>query len=260
MAGYCVVNDVSEREYQIERGGQWDKGKGCDTFGPIGPWLVTRDEIADPQNLDMWLDVDGKRYQNGNTRTMIFGVAQLVSYVSQFMTLQPGDVITTGTPPGVGMGTKPSGVPEAPARRCDWASAAWASSASAPSTPAAEPRDEPARPQGPRGRHHRRSARHRLRRRRAHAEFGRRGRAVGHRRRTPGTRENSAGSARPGDHHVVELTDEASVGGRRRHVAAHGRIDILVNNAGITGGNAPTWELTPDVWRRVIEVNLIGPT
>lgn len=107
IAGYCVVNDVSEREYQIERGGTWDKGKGCDTFGPLGPWLVTTDEIADPQQLDLWLEVDGKRYQNGNTRTMIFTVAQIISYLSQFMSLQPGDVISTGTPPGVGMGQKP---------------------------------------------------------------------------------------------------------------------------------------------------------
>ncbi|WP_321927734.1 fumarylacetoacetate hydrolase family protein [Paraburkholderia guartelaensis] len=107
VAGYCVVNDVSERAWQIERGGQWDKGKGYDTFAPLGPWLVTRDEIADPQALDMWLDVEGKRYQNGNTRTMIFDVATLVSYISQFMSLQPGDVISTGTPPGVGMGQKP---------------------------------------------------------------------------------------------------------------------------------------------------------
>lgn len=108
VAGYCVVNDVSERAYQLERGGQWDKGKGCDTFGPLGPWLVTRDEIADPQALRLWLEVDGKRYQDGNTRTMIFDVATLVSYISQFMSLQPGDVISTGTPPGVGMGQKPT--------------------------------------------------------------------------------------------------------------------------------------------------------
>ena len=107
VAGYCVINDVSEREFQIERSGTWDKGKGCDTFGPIGPWLVTRDEVADPQNLKLWLDVDGRRFQNGSTSTMIFGVAHLVSYVSQFMSLQPGDVISTGTPPGVGMGQKP---------------------------------------------------------------------------------------------------------------------------------------------------------
>ncbi|WBV23619.1 fumarylacetoacetate hydrolase family protein [Pantoea piersonii] len=107
VAGYCVVNDVSEREYQIERGGTWDKGKGCDTFGPLGPWLVTADEIADPQQLDLWLEVDGKRYQNGNTRTMIFSVAHIISYLSRFMSLQPGDVISTGTPPGVGMGQKP---------------------------------------------------------------------------------------------------------------------------------------------------------
>lgn len=106
VAGYCVVNDVSEREFQIERGGTWDKGKGCDTFGPIGPWLVTRDEIPDPQRLFIWLDVNGERMQTGNTRTMIFPVAKLVSYVSQFMTLNPGDVITTGTPPGVGMGRR----------------------------------------------------------------------------------------------------------------------------------------------------------
>ncbi len=108
VAGYCVVNDVSEREFQIERGGQWDKGKGCDTFGPIGPWLVTRDEIADPNDLAMWLEVDGKRYQNGSTKTMIFNVPFLVHYLSQFMSLQPGDVISTGTPPGVGMGQKPN--------------------------------------------------------------------------------------------------------------------------------------------------------
>jgi 2-keto-4-pentenoate hydratase/2-oxohepta-3-ene-1,7-dioic acid hydratase in catechol pathway len=107
VAGYLVVNDVSEREYQLERGGTWDKGKGCDTFGPIGPWLVTADEIGDPQDLDMWLEVNGKRMQTGNTRTMIFGVAALVSYCSRFMTLEPGDIITTGTPPGVGMGMKP---------------------------------------------------------------------------------------------------------------------------------------------------------
>jgi len=111
VAGYCTVNDVSEREYQLERGGTWDKGKGCDTFGPIGPWLVTRDEVPNPQNLAMWLDLNGERMQNGSTKTMIFGVAKLVSYVSQFMTLEPGDVITTGTPPGVGMGIKKNGKP-----------------------------------------------------------------------------------------------------------------------------------------------------
>jgi 2-keto-4-pentenoate hydratase/2-oxohepta-3-ene-1,7-dioic acid hydratase in catechol pathway len=110
VAGYCTINDVSEREYQIERGGTWDKGKGCDTFGPIGPWLVTRDEVPNPQKLAMWLEVNGKRVQNGSTKTMIFSVAKIVSYVSQFMTLMPGDVITTGTPPGVGMGMKPNPV------------------------------------------------------------------------------------------------------------------------------------------------------
>lgn len=110
VAGYCIVNDVSEREYQIERGGTWDKGKGCDTFGPVGPWLATADEIPNPQNLEMWLEVNGKRYQNGSTRTMVFGVAQLVAYVSRFMTLYPGDLISTGTPPGVGMGQKPAPV------------------------------------------------------------------------------------------------------------------------------------------------------
>ncbi|TNC09376.1 fumarylacetoacetate hydrolase family protein [Methylobacterium terricola] len=110
VAGYCLVNDVSEREYQIERGGTWDKGKGCDTFGPVGPWLVTSDEVGDPQNLDMWLDLNGRRMQTGNTRTMIFTCAQIVSYVSRFMTLMPGDIITTGTPPGVGMGMKPDPV------------------------------------------------------------------------------------------------------------------------------------------------------
>ena len=107
VAGYCIVNDVSEREYQLERGPQWDKGKGCDTFGPIGPWLVTRDEVPNPQKLALWLDLNGRRMQTGHTRTMIFGIARIVSYVSQFMTLLPGDVITTGTPPGVGLGMKP---------------------------------------------------------------------------------------------------------------------------------------------------------
>ena len=107
VAGYCVINDVSEREYQLERGGTWDKGKGCDTFGPIGPWLVTADEVPDPQALHLWLEVDGHRYQNGSTSTMVFGVAHLVSYLSRFMSLQPGDVISTGTPPGVGLGQKP---------------------------------------------------------------------------------------------------------------------------------------------------------
>ena len=107
IAGYCVVNDVSEREFQIERGGTWDKGKGCDTFGPIGPWLVTRDEVPDPQALSMWLEVDGHRYQDGSTATMVFPARRLVSYVSQFMSLQSGDIISTGTPPGVGMGQNP---------------------------------------------------------------------------------------------------------------------------------------------------------
>jgi len=107
VAGYCVVNDVSEREFQLERGGTWDKGKGCDTFCPVGPWLVTRDEVPDPQALGLWLDVNGERAQRGNTATMVFGVAHLVSYVSRFMTLHPGDLICTGTPPGVGMGAKP---------------------------------------------------------------------------------------------------------------------------------------------------------
>lgn len=107
VAGYCVINDVSEREWQIERGGTWDKGKGFDTFGPLGPWLVTKDEIADPHALDLWLEVDGKRYQNGNTRTMVFKVPELIAYLSRCMSLQPGDVISTGTPPGVGLGIKP---------------------------------------------------------------------------------------------------------------------------------------------------------
>ncbi|CAI8905210.1 MULTISPECIES: fumarylacetoacetate hydrolase family protein [unclassified Pseudomonas] len=110
VAGYCVINDVSEREFQLELGGTWDKGKGCDTFGPLGPWLVTRDEVADPHQLDLWLEVDGKRYQNGNTRTMIFQIPKIISYLSQFMSLQPGDVISTGTPPGVGLGIKPEPV------------------------------------------------------------------------------------------------------------------------------------------------------
>ena len=110
VAGYCVVNDVSEREFQAERGGTWDKGKGCDTFGPTGPWMVTKDEIADPQDLSLWCEVDGKRMQNGTTKTMIFGVKHLVSYVSHFITLHPGDVIATGTPPGVGLGVKPEPV------------------------------------------------------------------------------------------------------------------------------------------------------
>ena len=107
VAGYCVVNDLSEREYQLERGGTWDKGKGCDTFGPVGPWMVTADEVPDPQVWPMWLEVNGKRFQNGSTATMVFGVATLVSYISRFMTLYPGDLISTGTPPGVGMGQKP---------------------------------------------------------------------------------------------------------------------------------------------------------
>ena len=110
VAGYCVVNDFSEREHQIRRAGQWVKGKSADGFGPIGPWLVTADEVADPQDLHLWLEVDGHRYQNGSTKTMIFGIARIVSYLSQFMSLQPGDIISTGTPPGVGMGQKPEPV------------------------------------------------------------------------------------------------------------------------------------------------------
>ncbi len=108
VAGYCVINDVSEREWQVERGATWDKGKGFPTFGPVGPWLVTSDEVGDPQNLGMWLEVNGKRMQDGSSSTMIFGVAKLVSYISRFMTLEPGDIITTGTPPGVGLGQKPA--------------------------------------------------------------------------------------------------------------------------------------------------------
>jgi 2-keto-4-pentenoate hydratase/2-oxohepta-3-ene-1,7-dioic acid hydratase in catechol pathway len=107
VAGYCLINDVSERAFQTERHGQWTKGKSCDSFGPIGPWLVTADEVADPQNLSMFCDVNGKRFQNGSTKTMVYGVRYLISYLSQFMSLQPGDVISTGTPPGVGMGQKP---------------------------------------------------------------------------------------------------------------------------------------------------------
>jgi 2-keto-4-pentenoate hydratase/2-oxohepta-3-ene-1,7-dioic acid hydratase in catechol pathway len=107
VAGYCVINDVSERAFQLEGTGQWTKGKSADTFGPIGPWLVTADEVADPQNLDMWLEVNGRRFQSGNTSTMVFGVAHLISYLSQYMSLQPGDIISTGTPPGVGMGQRP---------------------------------------------------------------------------------------------------------------------------------------------------------
>jgi 2,4-diketo-3-deoxy-L-fuconate hydrolase len=110
VAGYCLVNDISEREYQNDRGGTWDKGKGCDTFGPIGPWLVTTEELDDPQDVDLWLEVNGVRYQDGHTRTMIFGVAQLVAYVSEFISLEPGDLIATGTPPGVGSATKPEPV------------------------------------------------------------------------------------------------------------------------------------------------------
>jgi 2-keto-4-pentenoate hydratase/2-oxohepta-3-ene-1,7-dioic acid hydratase in catechol pathway len=107
IAGYCVCNDVSERTFQLEKGSQWDKGKGCDTFGPIGPWLVTSDEVKDPNNLSMWLEVNGKKFQNGNTKTMVFKPEFIVSYLSQFMSLQPGDVISTGTPPGVGLGQNP---------------------------------------------------------------------------------------------------------------------------------------------------------
>lgn len=117
VAGYCVVNDVSEREFQAERGGQWVKGKSHDTFGPVGPYLVTREEVADPQNLKLWLEVDGHRYQNGSTDTMIFPVKKIVSYLSQFMSLQPGDLVSTGTPPGVGMGIKPEPVYLRPGQR-----------------------------------------------------------------------------------------------------------------------------------------------
>ena len=110
VAGYVLINDVSERAFQIERGGTWDKGKGCDTFGPVGPWMVTSDEVGDPQDLGMWLDVNGQRKQDGSSKTMIFPISKLVSYISEFMTLEPGDLITTGTPPGVGMGQKPEAV------------------------------------------------------------------------------------------------------------------------------------------------------
>jgi len=108
VAGYCTINDISERDFQLNRSGTWDKGKGCDTFGPVGPWLVTADEVGDPQDLAMWLEVNGRRVQDGSTKTMVFGVARLVSYLSEFLTLEPGDIVTTGTPPGVGMGQKPA--------------------------------------------------------------------------------------------------------------------------------------------------------
>lgn len=127
VAGYCVVNDLSERNFQMERGSQWDKGKGCDTFGPVGPWLVTRDEVMDVQDLDLYLELNGKRMQTGNTSTMIFSVAQIISYVSRFMTLEPGDIIATGTPPGVGQGRKPPRFLKK-ATPCAWASPASASS------------------------------------------------------------------------------------------------------------------------------------
>ena len=117
VAGYCVVNDISERAFQLEGTGQWVKGKSCDTFAPIGPWLVTADEVPDPQDLDIWLEVDGRRYQQGNTRHMVFSVAYLISYLSRFFTLHPGDIIATGTPPGVGMGHKPSPVYLKPGNR-----------------------------------------------------------------------------------------------------------------------------------------------
>jgi 2,4-diketo-3-deoxy-L-fuconate hydrolase len=107
VAGYCTINDISERDFQLNRSGTWDKGKGCDTFGPVGPWLVTADEVGDPQDLGMWLEVNGRRVQDGSSKTMVFGVAKLVSYLSEFLTLEPGDIVTTGTPPGVGMGQKP---------------------------------------------------------------------------------------------------------------------------------------------------------
>jgi ureidoglycolate lyase len=110
VAGYCVINDISEREWQIERGGSWDKGKGFDTFGPIGPWLVTRDEIINPHELNLWLEVDGHRYQDGCTNTLIFKIPEIIAYLSQCMSLQPGDIISTGTPPGVGMGVKPNAI------------------------------------------------------------------------------------------------------------------------------------------------------
>ena len=131
VAGYTVVNDVSERAWQLERGSQWDKGKGFDTFGPVGPWLVTPDEVADPQALGMFLDINGRRMQSGNTRTMIFGVRELIAYVSTCMTLHPGDLLITGTPPGVGMGMKPQPVYLRPGAACTSASTDWASSASA---------------------------------------------------------------------------------------------------------------------------------
>ena len=108
VAGYCTINDISERDFQLNRSGTWDKGKGCDTFGPVGPWLVTADEVGDPQDLGMWLEVNGRRVQDGSSKTMVFGVAKLVSYLSEFLTLEPGDIVTTGTPPGVGMGQKPT--------------------------------------------------------------------------------------------------------------------------------------------------------
>jgi ureidoglycolate lyase len=119
VAGYCVINDVSEREFQLEKSGQWVKGKSSDSFGPMGPWLVTKDEVADPQNLKMWLEVDGHRYQDGSTKTMVYGVRHLIHYVSQFMSLQPGDIISTGTPPGVGMGVKPNSVFLKPGQKID---------------------------------------------------------------------------------------------------------------------------------------------
>jgi hypothetical protein len=210
VAGYCVVNDVSEREYQIERGGTWDKGKGCDTFGPVGPWLVTADEVPDPQALDMWLDVNGHRYQKGSTRTMIFGVAQLVSYVSRFMTLYPGDLITTGTPPGVGMGVKPIPVYLKAGDTMRLGIEGWASRRRA-CTPGTRPSSTADRDEQPGDPH----PRQRQRRHRAPAVAGRHGDRRGrHHRGRPG-------AAGPQDRHARDRARASGAALRPDHRQRH---------------------------------------
>ena len=246
VAGYCVVNDVSERNFQIERGGQWDKGKSFDTFGPVGPWLVTKDEVGDVHGLAIWLDVNGERMQTGNTRTMIFNCAEIVSYLSEVMTLMPGDLICTGTPPGVGMGMKPP-------RYLQIGDVMTSGHREARRTAA-----ETCGVSGPRVMN-----RLDLENKRAVVVAERlavSGARVALWDRDAANLDRTAAAMGPAAQAIgLDVSSESAIADAlEKTLAQFGGIDALVNNAGISGPNMPTWEYPVDDWRRVLDVNLTG--